>query len=130
MNKLLVPEWPCIIEVSYIYSSYICTIQLEILELFGDGREGGRRCYSSQYHASFYSNPTVMYFQIFNDDVTAFSPLSDVSFMFRTYLKYVLSKASKCFVLLPTFRLASCFNGLRLHLSQLHVLRFQSIRLL
>jgi hypothetical protein len=21
-NKLLVPEWPCIIEVSYIYSSY------------------------------------------------------------------------------------------------------------
>jgi hypothetical protein len=22
MNKSLVPEWPCIIEVSYIYSSY------------------------------------------------------------------------------------------------------------
>jgi hypothetical protein len=27
VNKLLVPEWPCIIEVSYIYSSYICIIK-------------------------------------------------------------------------------------------------------
>ena len=26
VNKPLVPEWPCIIEVSYIYSSYTCNL--------------------------------------------------------------------------------------------------------
>jgi hypothetical protein len=31
-NKSLVPEWPCIIEVSYIYSSYNPTLVSSILD--------------------------------------------------------------------------------------------------
>jgi hypothetical protein len=33
-NKLLVPEWPCIIEVSYIYSSYNSIFQGTFLYFF------------------------------------------------------------------------------------------------
>jgi hypothetical protein len=47
-NKLLVPEWPCIIEVSYIYSSYSVVVLLPLVS-------GAERC---QCYCQFYFSVT------------------------------------------------------------------------